>query len=224
MRRVTNPNYVTFSPTETVVTLKENRGQLRTNGMGEFFLRSFADGRFTCTSPDLERQLIDLGVCAGMTVGITRAKYGQSVIWKVRRVGETVEMPREHKTYPKQLAKSSSSFPEEKYATPVPPAPALPECDRTAEVIKHQEPRSMAPSLIIRCLRAAIDAAADAEAHGENIGFGCKLGAGEIQAIAVTLYIQANKNLEKSGHQSMRKPNDSAVGYVNGQGTTEAHR
>lgn len=82
----------------------------------------------------------------------------------------------------------------------------------------------MAPSLIIRCLRAAIDAAADAESHGESIGFGCKLGPGEIQAIAVTLYIQANKNLEKSGLGPMRKPNVSAVGYVNGQGTTEAHR
>ena len=38
MRRVVaNPNYLTFGPTETVVTLKEDRGQLRTNGMGEFF-------------------------------------------------------------------------------------------------------------------------------------------------------------------------------------------
>jgi hypothetical protein len=223
MRRATNPNYVAFGPTETVVTLKEDRGQLRTNGMGEFFLRSFTDGRFTCTSPELERQLIDLGVCAGMAVGITRAKYGQSVIWKVRRVGETIEMPRQHRTYPKQVAKSPSNFPEEKYATPVPPAPARPECDRTAVVNKPPEPSLTAPSLIIRCLRAAIDAAADAEAHGESIGFGCKLGPSEIQAIAVTLYIQANKNLEKSGH-GLRKPNVSAVGYVNGQGTTEAHR
>src|ERR1700735_3854707 len=65
MRRASNPKYVTFGPTETVVTFATDRGQLRTNDAGEFFFRQMTDGRFTCASPDLERQLITAGVRAG---------------------------------------------------------------------------------------------------------------------------------------------------------------
>ena len=95
-----NPNYVEFSDKETAVVLAEDRGQLRTNSYGDFFLRKFADGRFTCASPDLERQLIDSGARAGTPVAIIRSKYAGSTIWKVRLLAERVSMPREHKTWP----------------------------------------------------------------------------------------------------------------------------
>ena len=70
------PNYVKFSKQETVVTLAEDRGTLKTNTYGEYFLRMFADGRFCCAASDLERKLIDAGLRAGSTVGITCEKYG----------------------------------------------------------------------------------------------------------------------------------------------------
>ena len=93
MRRASNPKYVTFGPTETVVTFATDRGQIRTNDAGEFFFREMTDGRFTCASPDLERQLMDAGVRAGQPIGITRTLYNRCVTWKVRSIGQVTEMP-----------------------------------------------------------------------------------------------------------------------------------
>lgn len=84
MRKASNPNYVKFTSSETVVTFLADRGQLRHNDSGDFFYREFADGRFTCIGEDLERKLINLGYRAGQPVGITRATYNRAVIWKVR--------------------------------------------------------------------------------------------------------------------------------------------
>jgi len=217
-RHSKNPNYVSFSCAETVVVFSRDRGELRTNDMGEFFLREMTDGRFTCASPDLERQLIDTGVRAGVPVGITRTTYNRRVTWKVRRIGQPVaEMPRERKA-------SSRGIPAEKYATLEPPAPVFPEVGCAPEVVVPPAAAvTPAPNLITRCLRAAIDAAADASVHGDVVGFACKLGPAEIQAIACTLYIQAGKTLATPDGHGYRKPNGRAPsGYVNGR--AEAHQ
>ena len=66
MRKLSNPNYVSFGPKETIVTFASDRGGLRRNDSGEFFFREMMDGRFTCASPDLERQLIDAGMIQGL--------------------------------------------------------------------------------------------------------------------------------------------------------------
>jgi hypothetical protein len=95
MRRISNPNYVTFGPKESIVTFITDRGQLRKNDSGEFFYREMPEGKFTCASPDLERQLIEAGVLAGQQVGITRTTYNRAAIWKVRPIGQVAQMTRE---------------------------------------------------------------------------------------------------------------------------------
>lgn len=90
MRKPSNPNYVKFAATETVVTFATDRGQLRRNDSGEFFYRDLADGKFTCIGEDLERKLIDAGIRAGQPVGITRSTYNRAVIWKVRPIQHAV--------------------------------------------------------------------------------------------------------------------------------------
>jgi hypothetical protein len=215
MRRASNPNYVKFGPAEMVVTFATDRGQLRTNDAGEFFYREFTDGRFCCASPDLERQLIDAGVRAGQQVGITRTTYNRAAIWTVRPIGRVTQMPREASTTSKPKPKAHE-LPGHLYARPEPPAAPLAEGETPITNAKVVQSNPQGPTLITRCMRAAVDAAADATARGHEIGFQVAFGAAEIQALACTLYIQASKTLSSpDGRQVSRKPNGHA-GYVNG--------
>src|SRR5579863_362545 len=105
MRRVVaNPNYLTFTMAETICIPKSDRGQLRTNNMGEFFYREFiVEGmeKFACASPELERAVIDAGCRAGQPIGIARIRRkDRTVIWHVRLMGEVAEIPRQHRTFP----------------------------------------------------------------------------------------------------------------------------
>jgi hypothetical protein len=213
MRRASNPKYVTFGPTETFVTFATDRGQLRTNDAGESFFRDMADGRFTCASPDLERQLIDAGVRAGIPVGITRATFNRTVSWKIRIVAAVSEMPRAVPATNIGQARANG-FPERLYAKPEPPVPAFPECEPPANGTvapekKIEQTQADSPTLIMRCMVAAVDAAAKATAHGQKIGFPVAFGPGEIERIAVTLYINSAQPPRYS------KPNGQARSHYN---------
>jgi hypothetical protein len=88
-----------------------------------------------------------------------------------------------------------------------------------ANWVQHTETSTPvdSPTLIARCMVAAVDAAAKATAHGQEIGFLVTFGAPEIEAIAVTLYIQASKTFSSpDGREYARKPNGRASLYVNG--------
>jgi hypothetical protein len=217
MRKISNPKYVTFGPTETVVSFATDRGQLRTNDAGEFFFREMSDGRFTCASPDLERQLIDASVRAGQPIGITRTLYNRCVTWKVRVIGQVAEMPRTATSNGKSRA---NGLPERLYAKPEPSAPAFPECEPAAKdtaptETKADQPQADSPTLIMRCMVAAVDAAAKATTHGQQIGFPVTFGPGEIERIAVTLYINSAQQTF-SGPPRYSKPNGQARSHVNG--------
>jgi hypothetical protein len=108
------------------------------------------------------------------------------------------------------------TIPEAKYAgTPAiePPALAFPETDSKAE-----QPQADTPTLIMRCMVAAVDAAAKATAHGQQIGFPVTFGPGEIERIAVTLYI----NSAQSGPPRYSKPNGQARSHYNGNAAARA--
>jgi hypothetical protein len=122
VRRVSNPNYVKFGSAETLVTCATDRGQLRTNDAGDFFFREFTDGRFTCASPDLERQLVNAGVRAGFLVGITRSTFNGAVIWKVRIITPVSDMPRAVTATSDGHARANV-LPERLFAKAEPPAP-----------------------------------------------------------------------------------------------------
>lgn len=212
MGRVRSPNYVTFGPTETIVTFASDRGQLRRNDGGEFFYRDFTDGRFTCASPDLERQLIDAGVRAGAPVGITRTTHNRSVIWKVRIIAQVTQMPQREIPPTTTSQPKPNGFPDRVYAKVEPPAPVFPESDALPAAPPAEPLSAEGPNLITRCMRAAVEAAADATARGREIGFEVTLGAPEIQALACTLYIQASHRLASpNGGNYARRPNGRAT-------------
>jgi hypothetical protein len=226
MRKASNPNYVKFGPAETVVTFTTDRGKARRNDNGDFFLREMPGGKFTCASPDLERQLIDAGVRAGQEVGITRTTYNRAVIWKVRPLGQVAQMPRQASTTSRPRP-NAHELPERLFATPAanrdgqlvaePPAPVFRECvPATNATAPAASLKAEGPTLITRCMLAAVDAAAKATAHGQEIGFPVTFGAPEIEAIAVTLYINA------SGPSGYRKPNNQARSHYNGNGARGA--
>jgi hypothetical protein len=221
MRRISNPNYVKFGPAEMFVSFAKDRGDLRTNDSGQFFYRELADGRFTCASPELGRQLIDAGVRAGEQVGITRKTYNRCAIWTVRPIDQVAQMPREVPTT-RKAKPTAHELPERLFAKPEPPnrdgqpvaqapAPVFPECVPATNGTALTEPLKVdSPTLITRCMLAAVDAAAKATAHGQEIGFPVTFGAPEIEAIAVTLYINA------SGPSGYRMPNNQARSHYNG--------
>lgn len=203
------PNYVKFGKTETVVTLAEDRGILKTNTYGEYFHRKFTDGRFCCAAPELERKLIDLGVRAGATVGITSERHGQSSIWIVRVI-EAAPGPQavQRRSWPNHPVKRPDAIPSQKYAAPageLPPADLTEQLQASIEHVAAQKAAPGAPpsgpvtSLLTKCAIAAIDAAAAAEAYAVARGFPLKFREEQVQAWASTLYIgeskQSNINL-----------------------------
>jgi len=202
-------NYVKFSRQETVVTLAEDRGTLKTNSYGEYFLRKFTDGRFCCAAPELERQLIDAGLRAGATVGITCEKYGKSNIWKLRILAPAPgPQAVQHKTWPNHPVRRE--LPPEKYALSPSAAPPLEEQLKAS--IDHVEAQkkpvasegmSVLNSSMAGCFISAIDsliAARDyAQSKGIDLRLHLEITGAELQDLATSLYIgmskQANINL-----------------------------
>lgn len=112
---------------------------------------------------------------------------------------------------------NGGTLPDSKYAKPDPPAPAFPECEPAVNgtapaEMKAEQPQTDTPTLIMRCMVAAVDAAAKATAHGQQIGFPVTFGPGEIERIAVTLYI----NSAQSVPPRYGKPNGQARSHFNG--------
>jgi hypothetical protein len=212
MRPARNPNYVTFGPKETIVTFATARGELRTNDSGEFFYRNFTDGKFTCASPDLERQLVRAGVRPGVPVGITRTTYNRVAIWKVRLIGQVIQMPEPEVPANSASQPTANGLPERVYAKPEPPAPVFPECDAIAATppLVAAPPASSGPSdggLLGRCLIEALDACKAAQAHAAAIGLPTVFGAGEVERMGVSIFIERTRY----GSVVDRKPNGRAV-------------
>jgi hypothetical protein len=218
------PNYVKFSKQETVVVLAEDRGTLKTNTYGEYFLRKFTDGRFCCAAPELERKLVDAGIRAGATVGITCEKYGQSHIWKVRIVAPAPgPQAVQHKTWPNHPVRRE--LPPEKYASLPSAQPPLEE--QLKQSIAHVEAQKkpvasegIAPlnSSMAGCFISAIDALITAKDYAQSKGIDLRLhleitGA-ELQDLATSLYIgmskQANINL-MNRNEALRAQNGAGA-------------
>jgi hypothetical protein len=215
MRSVSNPNYVKFTRSEMIVVSSEDRGELRRNDAGEFFFRRIADGRFTCTNPDLERRLIDLGYRAGQEVGITRQQHGQSVIWKVRLVRAGAA------GVPAHVTDGVKSIPESKYApcpnwddlgegltasitaangSAAPPAASqAPSQNGTKQTEPITRPAAVSVAHtaikdeIQQALFDAVDVARATQEYAAKHGMHFTFAAPEIQDLASTLYIQAGK-------------------------------
>lgn len=223
MSGTSNPNYVKFGPTEILARFATDRGELKTNGNGDYFFRGFADGRrFACLNVDLERRLVDLGYRAGDLVGITRQTRNRAAIWVVRLVEESAAdasgtavraagpiaapepaNPSRPPAPTRAIATRPVPIPETKYA---PPAPSWAELDAPAApkpVARAIESRpAEAPlaggikhvsGLLLACLCAAIEAARDAQVYANNNGFPLTFSADQVQDLASTVYIQESK-------------------------------
>lgn len=209
MRGNSNSNYVKFGPTEMVVQFATDRGELRTNENGEFFLRGFADGkRFTCASPDLERRLADLDYRAGDKVGISRQTRNRSVVWKVRLIEESPNASQPRPAPPPTPRRMPPPIPEAKYA---PPPIAWPEAEApprhkpngVATAPTQQPPQTAAsapyPSVervcttMEQCLFSAVDMLAKSQKRAHEQGFNLIFAGSDVQDLASTIYIQLGK-------------------------------
>jgi hypothetical protein len=221
MSGTSNPNYVKFGPTEILARFATDRGEIKANGNGEYFFRTFADGRrFACLNPDLERRLIDLGYRAGELVGITRQTRNRAAIWVVRLVDESsadasgtavrpaagpVAAPPAARPAPaaRGAATRPAPIPDAKYAAPAagwseldPPAAPKP-ATRAIENRPAEAPQAAGVAhvsgILRACLCAAIEAARDAQVYANQNGFPLTFSADQVQDLASTLYIQESK-------------------------------
>lgn len=211
-RKNGSPNYLAFEyDKEVVVTLKEDRGRMSENDYGEFFARNFADGRFTCASPDLERRLLDVGARAGSVVSIRKERYGRSAVWNVKLLGASQNPANGHDN---GVDHARNDLPAEKYA----PSPA--DGDLVAKLAESvamvQESKASAPvqhaqplSGLATCLVAAIDSLIVARDYAQSKGIDLRLhleitGA-DLQDLAATIYIAQ----AKAANVALMNRNDS---------------
>ncbi len=197
-RKSSKPNYRTFSDVETVVVPKTDRGQLRRNDAGEFFARDWTDGTFSCCSDELERRLLDVGVKAGVPVGIRRERYhGNSVIWHVRLLGASTVSPPKQQTngHATPADVTWANLPSEKYA-PMPasnghtPNTLEDQLKASIALVQAEKPREP-KNLLERAAVAAVDAAIFVEGYAAKHGRPFTVPAESIAAWASTLFINA---------------------------------
>jgi len=201
-RRNGSPNYVEFPfGREVTLTLAEDRGKLAANDYGEYFLRKFDDGRFTCANPDLERRIIDSGARTGSVVSITKEKYGRSAVWVVKLLG--AQQPEPAKAGPIKANGHAAAvdhawrdLPAEKYASASNGNGSTPhtlEDQLKASIAQVQaEKASREPkNLLERCAVAAVDAALFVESYAAEHGRALTVPAESIAAWASTLLINA---------------------------------
>ena len=221
MRKASNPNYIKFGKDELILQFTHDRGELRTNDYGEYFLRETMDGRFTCASPDLERRLVDLGYTANQRVGITQERHNRAVIWRVRLIDPPVVMtPRPVETRPVEATPAAAPaaravaaaprvapIPENKYASTAPPA-AWPEVEpaatpkpaaRAAEVHSTMPAPTVAAALdrlcddMEQCLLKAVDMMCRSQKRAVEQGCAINFLGSDVQDLASTIYIQLGK-------------------------------
>jgi hypothetical protein len=214
-RRNGSPNYVEFQfDREVTLTLAEDRGRLSQNDYGEYFLRKFDDGRFTCANPDLERRLLDVGAKAGSAVSITKEKYGRSAVWVVKLMGSNMK-PDPVKVQPIKANGHANGhaaavdhawreLPAEKYTAPngngsTPhtledqlKASIAQVHASAAESVKALDVPREPKNLLERCAVAAVDAALFVESYAAEHGRPLTVPVESIAAWASTLFINAH--------------------------------
>jgi hypothetical protein len=199
-RRNGSPNYVEFQfDKEVVVTLREDRGAIRSNHMGDYFLRHFQDDLFSCCSPDLERRILDVGARAGSVVSITKEKYGRSAVWVVKLLGASTVSPT--KQYEPAKANGHAAavdhawndLPAEKYAPAPNGTPHTLEDQLRASIAAVQAVEALREpkNLLERAAQAAVDCAIFAESYAAQHGKLLQIPADSICAWASTLFINA---------------------------------
>jgi hypothetical protein len=203
-KRNGSPNYVEFPfDREVTLTLAEDRGKLAENDYGEYFLRKFDDGRFTCANPDLERRLIDAGAHRGSVVSITKEKYGRSAVWVVKLLGsgsseqakpQPVKANGHANGHTNGVDHAWRDLPAEKYAAPNGngSTPHTLEDQLKASIAQVQAEKPREPkNLLERCAVAAVDAALFVESYAAQQGRPLTVPAESIAAWASTLFINA---------------------------------
>jgi hypothetical protein len=240
MRERSNPNYLKFGKDEMILQFAHDRGELRTNDYGEYFLRETMDGRFTCASPELERRLLDAGYTANQRVGITKATHNRSVIWKVRLIDPPVVMNAPRVTEaaapvpatppaPRPAIARPAPIPESKYASAAPPA-AWPEVEAEATPPDTRAAPSATPQPATRaaldrlcedmeeCLLKAVDMMCRSQKRAVEQGCAINFLGSDVQDLASTIYIQVGK---QANINLMNRNND--LRRANGGGDAWRH-
>jgi hypothetical protein len=191
---------------------KETEGRFGTQ-----YYRQTTDGRTVYLQPFVETRLLDLEVQPGELISICKkeVKDGRKrgIQWDVKRVdppgdpSQAVTRPSTQNTKPpaqnpaistpqssKPAARTITVQPKPNNSSPTPesttePAPKKPPVQETAPVITH----TIIGTTLKSCLMAAIDAARDAQQYATAQGFPLVFGPDQVEAMAISLYIQHSK-------------------------------
>jgi hypothetical protein len=181
---------------------------------GEQFYRRTTDGRSVYLQPIVERKLLELDVKPGELFNIVKAEVKRgnkrSVEWQVSRVdppgdpsqpvASQTKPPTQNPPAPSKPANSKPAV-ASSIAQPKPnnssstqesntePPPKKPVAQASAPAITH----TIIGTTLKSCLMAAIDAARDAQQYATAQGFPLVFGPDQVEAMAISLYIQHSK-------------------------------
>jgi hypothetical protein len=204
--------------TSQTVAFAYNQGRLcskRWPGAEDCYARQTIDGRMLFVDAAEEMRLRK-AVRVGQPVILCREKTKAGAQYL------TIKTPAPELKGPLAVV-NGRTLPDTKYAKPELLAPAFPECETPATSTAKTEQPTAAPSvagdgdLLGRCLCEALNACKVAHAHATNVGLPVAFGPGEIERMAVSIFIERTRY----GSVAERKPNGQA-GYVNGAAATGA--
>jgi hypothetical protein len=190
---------------------RKTAAECRRNDYGEFFARNFADGRFTCASPDLERRLLDVGAHAGSVVSIRKERYGRSAVWNVKLLGASQNPANGHAN---GVDHAWNDLPAEKYA----PSPAdgdlvaklaesvaMLEAAKAAPAPQHAQPIAGLAGCFVAAIDSLIVARDYAQSKGIDLRLHLEITGADLQDLAATIYIAQ----AKAANVALMNRNDS---------------
>lgn len=172
--------WVNFDPNQPVqVAFTYAKGMEKEGQYGTWFYRKTVDGRPVKVPPIVEDKLKELGYKAKEQVVIEKCVQGKQTRWDVHRPGENGERRSEaERPLAGQPVKQSAA----------PASTVRKEGSESAGI-----PVGTLVTAYRNFLRQAIDLAIDATEYAKQKGYPLAFGAGEVQDLATSLYIQFSK-------------------------------
>jgi hypothetical protein len=164
-------------------------GKLVEGRYGDQYYYSLADGRSAYVEPVVERKRQELGIGKGEPFTVckkeTRNGNRRSIEWQVARVDPAPETP-----LARQLEQSIRKVEEAKKPAIAAPAPVASGAPENTGNNQQTDGSAPAPTLLAMSLRAAIDAARDAEQYAARQNYSLRFTSEDLRAMALSLYIQ----------------------------------
>jgi hypothetical protein len=197
-------------PVEVAFQYSKGNECISQYGKTQYF-RGTTDGRGIYLEPEVEAQLLKIGVRKGDQVGICKrvlkdTKGKKETRWEV----ELVRTSKFHEDVGSAPAQNVEAVPEK--STPPSVCAHAEEPLPASDSPEKRQPHNPISTIMQFCIMAAIDATREAQLYAAQVGLPLKFSEEQIQALASTLYIQHSKqsNISQMHQNQVLRANGGA--------------